>query len=184
MPDSNGCDTQCTQIDNAAYAVGLSERIRTRVEEFGRVQPRDTEAAALVRSKTVHVVLLVVAVLVAVWSGNGAIVFLAPFLAFWLGGVAEAVASQSEYECWPYNDTVTGQGHRGRVVVLSSSFLVSVSPSDEEAVAMPGARAAEKIKGVGKVTAAAVLGVVGIVILIVAAGGAIALKNSVGVMLR
>jgi hypothetical protein len=42
----------------------------------------------------------------------------------------------------------------------------------------------KKIKGVGKVTAAAVLGVVGIVILIVAAGGAIALKNSVGVLLR
>ena len=49
------------QIDNAAYAVGLSERVRTRVEEFGRVQLRDTEAAALLRSKVVHVALLLVA---------------------------------------------------------------------------------------------------------------------------
>ena len=85
------------QIDNAAYAVGLSERVRTRVEEFGRVQLRDTEAAALVRSKVVHVMLVVVAVLVGVWSGahvgDGIAALLAPFLAFWLGGVAEAVAT-------------------------------------------------------------------------------------------
>ena len=103
------------QIDNAAYAVGLSERVRTRVEEFGRVELRDTEAAALVRSKAVHVVLLVAAVPTIVWSGNNALVALVPFLVFWLGGVAETVAR-------------------------------------------PGARAAEKIKGVGKATGATFLG--------------------------
>ena len=107
-----------SQIDNAAYAVGLSERVRTRVEEFGRVQPRDTEAAALARSKAVHVVLLVTTVLVSVWSGGFWTVILAPFLAFWLGGVAEAVAT-------------------------------------------PSAGAAEKVKGVGKATGAAVLGMIG-----------------------
>jgi hypothetical protein len=119
------------QIDNVAYAVGLSERVRTRVEEFGRVELRDTEAAALVRSKVLHVVLIVVAVLVAVWSGAyfgrttaSFATFLIPFLAFWLGGVAEAVAT-------------------------------------------PGAGAAEKIKGIGKATAAAVLGFVGVAILII-----------------
>ena len=81
------------QIDNAAYAVGLSERVRTRVEQFGRVQLRDTEAAALVQSKAVHVVLLVVVVLVGVWSGNFFVAGMIPYLAFWLGGVAEAVAT-------------------------------------------------------------------------------------------
>jgi hypothetical protein len=113
--------------------VGLSERVRTRVEEFGRVKLRDTEAAALVRSKAVHVVVLVATVLTVVWSGadsgrttNGLATFLIPFLAFWLAGVAEAVAT-------------------------------------------PGAGAAEKIKGVGKATGAAVLGVVGFVILFMVA---------------
>jgi hypothetical protein len=102
------------QIDNAAYAVGLSERVRTRVEEFGRVELWDTEAAALVRSKVVYVALLVAAVPTMVWSANVLAAMFAPFLTFWLGGVAEAVAT-------------------------------------------PGVGAAEKIKGVGKTTGAAVL---------------------------
>ena len=109
------------QIDNAAYAVGLSERVRTRVEEFGRVELRDAEAAALVRSKAVHVALLVGVMLVTVWAGDAEGVLsaiLIAFLAFWLGGVAEAVAT-------------------------------------------PGAGAAEKAKGVGKATGAATLGLIG-----------------------
>ena len=57
-------------IDNAAYAVVLSERVHTRVEEFGRVELQDTEAAALVRSKVVHMVLLVLGVLMGVASGD------------------------------------------------------------------------------------------------------------------
>jgi hypothetical protein len=81
------------QIDNTAYTVGLSERVRTRVEEFGRVKLRDTEAVALVRSKAVHVVLLVVVVPAAVWSGDGSVAIFGPFLAFWLASVAEAVAT-------------------------------------------------------------------------------------------
>ena len=112
------------QIDNAAYAVGLSERVRTRVEEFGRVELRDAEAAALVRSKAVHVALVAGAVLAGVWSASGVALSI-PFLAFWLGGVAEAIAT-------------------------------------------PGAGAAEKAKGVGKATGAATLGAVGIAILMVA----------------
>ena len=71
--------------------VGLSERVRTRVEAFGRVELRDTEAAALVRSKAVHMVLVVATVLAVVSAIR---VQMAPpvmFLAFWLGGVFEAV---------------------------------------------------------------------------------------------
>jgi hypothetical protein len=83
------------QIDNAAYAVGLSERVRTRVENFGRVELRDVDAAALVRSKAVHVALLVAAVPSIVWSADGRlrVVLLAPFLVFWIGGMVEAVAA-------------------------------------------------------------------------------------------
>ena len=115
------------QIDNAAYAVGLSERVRTRVEEFGRVELRDAEAAALVRSKAVHVALVAGGVIVGVWSANGGASTLIAFLAFWLGGVAEAVAT-------------------------------------------PGAGAAEKAKGVGKATGAAALGYVGVFMLAVGMG--------------
>ena len=115
------------QIDNAAYAVGLSERVRTRVEEFGRVELRDAEAAVLVRSKAVHVALVAGAVLAGVWSADFNTAWLIAFLAFWLGGVAEAVAT-------------------------------------------PGAGAAEKAKGVGKATGAAALGFVANTILRIAIG--------------
>jgi hypothetical protein len=81
------------QIDNVVYAVGLSERVRTRVEEFGRVELRDAEAAAMVWSKAVHVALVVAAVLVGVWLGNVQVAWLLCRLAFWLGGVAEVVAT-------------------------------------------------------------------------------------------
>ena len=116
------------QIDNTAYAVGRSERVRTRVEEFGRVQLRDAEAAALVRSKAVHMTLLAWAVLAGVWSANSKAAIYIGSLAFWLGGVAEAVAT-------------------------------------------PGAGAAEKAKGVGKATGAVVLGFVGNAILFKIIGG-------------
>jgi hypothetical protein len=111
------------QIDNAAYAVGLSERVRTRVEEFGRVELRDTQAAALVRSKSVHVVLVVVTVPAAVWMENLPLPVLVPYFAFWLGAIAEALAT-------------------------------------------PGAGVSEKIKGVGKATGAAVLGLACFIILV------------------
>ena len=84
--------TSVPQIDNAAYAVGLSERVRTRVEKFGRVELRDTEAAVLVRSKAVHVVLLMAAVFAGLLPGVY-VTFLTPLLAFWLGGVAEAATT-------------------------------------------------------------------------------------------
>ena len=107
--------------------MGLSERVRTRVEEFGRVELRDAEAAALVRSKAVHVALVAGAVLAGVWAASAGAATLITFLAFWLGGVAEAVAT-------------------------------------------PGAGAVEKAKGVGKATAAVLLGFVGLWILFFVVG--------------
>merc|ERR1712093_665666 len=75
-------------IDNIAFDLVLGERVRARVEDAGHVELEDAEAAALARTKAVHVVLLVLAVLGGVWSGGE--VFFLPFLAFGLGGVAEA----------------------------------------------------------------------------------------------
>ena len=78
-----------SEIDNVAFAAALSERARRRVEEFGRVQLSDSEAAALSLSKLVHMCLVVLIVLVVVATEE----FFAAFLAFpvlFLGAVAEA----------------------------------------------------------------------------------------------
>jgi len=76
-------------IDNITFDLALGERVRARVEDAGHVELDDAEASALARTKAVHVALLVLAVLGAVWSGSLA-AFLLSFLAFLLGGVAEA----------------------------------------------------------------------------------------------
>jgi hypothetical protein len=78
------------EIDNAIYKVGFSERVRTRVEEYGRVETSDREAVARVRSKQIHVVLITATVLVFCSGANILFTFL-PLVSFWLGGVAEAL---------------------------------------------------------------------------------------------
>jgi hypothetical protein len=77
-------------IDNIFFDLALGERVRARVEDAGRVELDDAEASALARTKAVHVALIVLAVLGAVWSGNVWVAIGLPFLAFLLGGVAEA----------------------------------------------------------------------------------------------
>eukprot|EP01051_Picozoa_sp_SAG22_P016310 SAG22_NODE_2280_length_2761_cov_3.172802_2_plen_156_part_00 len=77
-------------IDNITFKLALSERVRARVEDAGRVELGDAEAAALVRMKAIHVSLIVVCVLSGVWAADGL-----PYryiLVFFLGGVAEACA--------------------------------------------------------------------------------------------
>eukprot|EP01051_Picozoa_sp_SAG22_P006936 SAG22_NODE_470_length_10142_cov_13.947227_10_plen_456_part_00 len=76
-------------IDNIAFDLALGERVRARVEDAGRVELDDGEAAGLARTKAVHAVLLVLAMLVGVWIG-GAVGFFGTPLAFMFGGVAEA----------------------------------------------------------------------------------------------
>ena len=77
-------------IDNIAFDLALGERVRARVEDAGRVELDDAEASALARTKAVHVALIVLAVLGAVWSGDPVVAFFLAPLAFLLGGVAEA----------------------------------------------------------------------------------------------
>ena len=80
-------------IDNMAFDLVLGERVRARVEDAGRVELQQAEAEALARTKTIHVVLLVLAVLAVVWSGGD---FwsnvLLPFFAFAFGGLCEPFA--------------------------------------------------------------------------------------------
>jgi hypothetical protein len=79
------------EVDNIAYTILLSERVRMRVEEHGRVELGDAEAVALTRSKAVHVALIMMAVLAAVWSADSEKGFQLSFLAFWLAGVVGVV---------------------------------------------------------------------------------------------
>eukprot|EP01052_Picozoa_sp_SAG31_P033839 SAG31_NODE_3877_length_3791_cov_45.339382_2_plen_168_part_00 len=105
-----------TELDNLAYAIGLSERSKRRIEasEMGRVDLSDTEAADLARTKIVHVLIVMINNLWAVWmigttKGKpiGIMVF-SPAVAFWIGGMIEAATAstrQSESESTPISDT-------------------------------------------------------------------------------
>ena len=48
------------------YAIGLSEKVRARVEKVERLQMDDVERAMLVRTKIAHTVLIFLAVVIAV----------------------------------------------------------------------------------------------------------------------
>ena len=82
---------------NAAYAFLLDDKARSRVEARGRVELSGPEAAALAFSKNVHtglvvaVVLMVVKVVGGLTDGAASALMLGlPFIAFWLGGLADA----------------------------------------------------------------------------------------------
>ena len=77
------------EIDDITFALGLSERVRARVEDAGRVELADVEAGALARTKATHVLLIVLFVLFAVWARDAQMAMLS-FPAFFLGGVAES----------------------------------------------------------------------------------------------
>eukprot|EP01048_Picozoa_sp_COSAG05_P020480 COSAG05_NODE_3488_length_2030_cov_3.309684_2_plen_211_part_00 len=54
------------EIDNLAYMFGFSERMRTRVEDAGRLELTEGEARALARTKPVHAALIMSSVLLCV----------------------------------------------------------------------------------------------------------------------
>ena len=97
-----------TEVDNICYSFALGERVHARVEEAGRVELTDREAAALMRMKAVHVVTVVTSCLAAVKmcgsslsvraGGNVAqLVMLGMLLVplgYWLGAVAEVYGSR------------------------------------------------------------------------------------------
>ena len=83
------------EVDNVAFQLGLPERARTRVEDAGRMELADADASTLARSKTSHMILLLIALLGGLWAAalgysTFQVLFL-PFPAFWIGGVLEAL---------------------------------------------------------------------------------------------
>lgn len=97
------CHCFHVEIDNLVFSVGLSERVRTRVEVAGRVELTDAEAAGLARSKVVHIVLVVLAMLANVRIASsfgptqGPIVMGGMiYFVLWLAGLVEAIATGRE----------------------------------------------------------------------------------------
>ena len=78
------------RIDNVAFQMGLSEQIRAKVEYAGRVVLSDAEMTALVRTKTIHEVLITLAVLAGVTSAQVDVAILIVFGSFWIAGLIEA----------------------------------------------------------------------------------------------
>jgi hypothetical protein len=76
-------------IDNLAYAIGISESARHKFDATGQMKLSEAETATLARSKLVHIVLIpptvIGAVIIAGVTGNEAIANL-PIVAFLFGG--------------------------------------------------------------------------------------------------
>eukprot|EP01043_Picozoa_sp_COSAG02_P050629 COSAG02_NODE_5227_length_4525_cov_1.708540_2_plen_513_part_00 len=104
-------------IDNIAFGLALGERVRARVEAARGVELNDGEASALARTKAVHVVLIVLAVLAL---GNDLIV---P-LAFLLGGVVETLLLGGAVEKCKRVGKVLGAWLLGGVVVMVMAEIV------------------------------------------------------------
>ena len=86
----------CLLCSNLAYAIGLSERVRRRVEAFGPVDLGDAEASALQSSKVMHLGLLVMVVPLCARFMNPWFVLVLPgAIVFGLGGAADVVRSGS-----------------------------------------------------------------------------------------
>ena len=77
-----------------AFQMGLSEKLRAAVEYSGRVVLSDAEVTALVRTKTFHELVITLAVLVGVASGQVGTAIPIVFMSFWAAGVAEAFHSK------------------------------------------------------------------------------------------
>ena len=111
------------EIDNICFRVGLSERVRSRVESVGKVELGDAEAAALARSKLVHVSVIVFCTLATV--GSVALLFgeaASPFTtatvwSFWIAAVLEeAIAPDA-----------TASDKVRRACVVTASWLLGLT---------------------------------------------------------
>ena len=86
-------------IDNVAFQLGLSEKLRSRVESAGRITLTEDNITAIARSKAVHAALIVICVLgwvllcgeMATNGGFGLhLITGIPFLPFAIGGIVDA----------------------------------------------------------------------------------------------
>ena len=100
------------EVDNIAYALGLSERIRARVEDAARIVMTDDEASLIVHMKMIHTALISGGCMLTVYMAGGgersevnesfelSLVVLP--CAFWIGAVVELL----------------GRGHTGVQLII------------------------------------------------------------------
>ena len=79
-------------IDNVAFQMGLSESLRSRVENSIRVELDDSQAGALIRSRLVHMLMIFATTLVSVKIARFPQMQLVNFCAFLVGGIVDAAA--------------------------------------------------------------------------------------------
>ena len=106
------------ELDNVAFAVGLPEHIRSRVEKVGRVELAPADIEVIAWSKAVHMVLVVVFIFVWILTASAgpmspAQVVGIQFLPFLLGGICDALRSPG---------ATTAEKMRGVGVVIGLSF--------------------------------------------------------------
>lgn len=115
------------EVDNIAFALGVSERVRRRVETAGRVDLSDDEADAMAHMKVVHIVLIMVFVpaslLVAhvTASFGGCWVAMGPV---WLGGVVEAFKQEATAGATAWRIGATALQAVTGVIVSLAIFIV------------------------------------------------------------
>eukprot|EP01046_Picozoa_sp_COSAG06_P013605 COSAG06_NODE_827_length_12062_cov_46.356182_3_plen_147_part_00 len=110
----------CFWRSNVFYQFVLPERVRARIEEVGRVELSDKEANAIVKTKLIHVVMIVLGCLSAVrlagWSADNRsqvslLFYLSMFLLiglFWIAGILEAFGEGlSKQDIWRHVATTS-----------------------------------------------------------------------------
>lgn len=80
------------EIDNIVYAVGLGERIRTRIEEEAHMELDSQQMSNMARTKAVHATLIVLFIVCEVLVAEGLDNGVLAVVAFWTGGIAEVLA--------------------------------------------------------------------------------------------
>jgi hypothetical protein len=86
------------EVDNIVFTVGLSERVRARVEGAGRVELGHVAVEALVRTKIAHTIGIMLSIGALPFSRHvGWSLVMAPAV-FWVGGVVDSFAPKDSGE--------------------------------------------------------------------------------------
>eukprot|EP01052_Picozoa_sp_SAG31_P034355 SAG31_NODE_4005_length_3672_cov_2.293031_1_plen_208_part_00 len=135
------------RADNLCYHFGLAERTRARVEDAGRVELADNEAAAMARSKESHIFMIVLVVLLGVsWAGGAwpdsetgdgfqrvpvlpmASGFALPIGGFWALGVFEAIEAGLEHrnKFFGLQKRVISHSNRAVEIVMRMGWIIVI----------------------------------------------------------
>eukprot|EP01052_Picozoa_sp_SAG31_P004825 SAG31_NODE_204_length_20414_cov_19.143392_17_plen_110_part_00 len=104
-----------------AYALGLNERVRARVEKAGRVELDDEALKSLALTKSVHLVLIVAFILATIALTMFEAMFI-PGTAFLVGGLIEACRLPEGKRCKQAAKTI-GASLAGAGGVLFFTFF-------------------------------------------------------------